>query len=351
MSWLGLDVGGANLKAADGVGWARSVPFPLSYDPDGLAGALAELIAAAPPAESLAVTMTGELCDCFRTKAEGVRHILAAVAQVAAGRDVGVYLVDGRLATIDEARECPQLAAAGNWHALARFACRLAEGRAGVLIDVGSTTTDIVPLVEGRPRPTGLADTERLVAGELVYTGVGHTPVCAITPTLPWRGGECPTAAEVFATSADAYVVLGDMAEEPAATWTADGRPLTVDMARARLARMICADAGQFCAEDALRAAICVRDAQLARLRAALGSVLSDRRGAVDCFVISGVGEFLARRLVAAAASSAEVISLAERAGPAVSACAPAHALAVLAGEGDGSVGPTAKGAISHCVD
>ena len=33
----------------------------------------------APAADRLAVTMTGELCDCFRTKAEGVLHILAAV--------------------------------------------------------------------------------------------------------------------------------------------------------------------------------------------------------------------------------------------------------------------------------
>ena len=76
MSWLGLDIGGANLKAADGRGWARSVPFALWRDPQGLAEALATLVESAPTAERLAVTMTGELCDCFRSKAEGVRHIL-----------------------------------------------------------------------------------------------------------------------------------------------------------------------------------------------------------------------------------------------------------------------------------
>ena len=81
MSWLGLDIGGANLKAANAAGWAQSIPFALWRDPAGLAAALAELIAQAPAADRLAVTMTGELCDCFRTKAEGVRHILAAVAQ------------------------------------------------------------------------------------------------------------------------------------------------------------------------------------------------------------------------------------------------------------------------------
>ena len=44
MSWLGVDIGGANLKAADGRGWAQSVPFALWRDPQGLAEALAALV-------------------------------------------------------------------------------------------------------------------------------------------------------------------------------------------------------------------------------------------------------------------------------------------------------------------
>ncbi len=95
MTWLGLDIGGANLKAADGRGWAHSVPFALWRNPQGLIGALAALVETAPAAERLAVTMTGELCDCFRSKAEGVRHILAAVVQVARGATCGFILSMG----------------------------------------------------------------------------------------------------------------------------------------------------------------------------------------------------------------------------------------------------------------
>ena len=91
--------------------------------------------------------------------------------------------------------------------------------------------------------PHGCNDTDRLLAGELVYTGVGRTPICAITDWLPWRDARCPVAAEVFATAADAYVILGDLPEQPTDTSTADGRPLTKEFARERLARMICADA------------------------------------------------------------------------------------------------------------
>src|SRR5262245_9426611 len=102
MSWLGLDIGGANLKAADGSGWARSVPFALWREPESLASQLNALFDDSPPATRLAVTMTGELCDCFPNKAEGVRRILAAVGQASVGREVWVYQVDGRFVSAAE---------------------------------------------------------------------------------------------------------------------------------------------------------------------------------------------------------------------------------------------------------
>jgi probable H4MPT-linked C1 transfer pathway protein len=333
MSWLGLDIGGANLKAADGRGWARSVPFPLWRDPEGLESALAGLIASAPAFDRVAITMTGELCDAFRTKADGVRHILAASQQAAGQRDVRVYLVDGRLVTVQDAYESPLLAAASNWHALARFACRFVNCRAGLLIDIGSTTTDIVPLVDGQPGANGRNDTDRLLAGELVYTGVGRTPICAITNWLPWRGERCPVAAEVFATAADAYVTLGLLPEAPTDTSTADGRPLTKEFARERLARMICADRATFSHEDAHQAAAAVQEAQVAKLGEALRKLAANMPFRPKGVIVSGLGEFLAIRLAGEAFPAATLVSLADRLGRPISRYAPAHAVAFLAGE------------------
>jgi probable H4MPT-linked C1 transfer pathway protein len=329
MSWLGLDIGGANLKAADGRGWARTVPFALWRDPAGLADALAALVSQAPAADRLAVTMTGELCDSFRTKAEGVRHILAAVERAAAGRAVHVYLVDGRFAAVAAAREQPHLAAASNWHALARFACRYTEGRAALLVDIGSTTTDLVPLVDGWPATTALTDSERLVTGELVYMGVGRTPLCAVTRTLPWQGQQCPVAAELFATTADAYVLVGDLPEQPDALGTADGRPLTKEFARERMARMVCADATTFSNDDAQRAAQWVRQTQIAQLRAAIATVISTMPRPPEVWVTSGSGEFLARQLE----GTTRIVSLGAELGPDVSSAAAAHSVARLAAE------------------
>src|SRR5436190_20586903 len=227
MSLLGIDIGGANLKAADGRGWARSVPFALWRNPQGLAQQLGQLVESSPAADRLVVTMTGELCDCFSSKAEGVRHILDSIQIAADSREVCVYSVDGSFMTAIEARESSQLAAASNWHALAKFACRFVSAQAGLLIDVGSTTTDVIPLVDGRVAARGRNDTERLLSRELLYLGVGRTPICALTDALPLRGQLCRMAAEVFATAADAYLLLGDLNEDLEADWTADGRPLT----------------------------------------------------------------------------------------------------------------------------
>src|SRR3954469_24534616 len=110
MSWLGIDIGGANLKAADGRGWARSVPFALWRNPLGLSEELGELVEGSPAAERLVATMTGELCDCFNNKAEGVRHILDNLSMVAKTWPVRVYCIGGRFVTVAAASESPKTA-------------------------------------------------------------------------------------------------------------------------------------------------------------------------------------------------------------------------------------------------
>src|SRR4051794_17596391 len=118
-STLGLDVGGANLKAVHSGGAALSRPFELWRNPGGLADALRGLLAALPAFDALAVTMTGELCDCFETKRAGVHAILEAVETAAAGKPVRVWRTDGKLAGVAEARATPLKTAAANWLALA----------------------------------------------------------------------------------------------------------------------------------------------------------------------------------------------------------------------------------------
>lgn len=333
MNSLAIDIGGANLKAADGCGYAASRPFAVWKHPERLSAELTQLLEAAPPSDSVAVTMTAELADCFETKAAGVRRILDAVEAAASGRGVCVYQVDGQLVSVDSARKTPLLAAASNWHALAAFANRYAAAWPALLIDFGSTTADVIPLDPSGPISVGLNDPERLASGELVYTGVERTPLCALLRSLPWQGHDCPVAAELFATTADAYLMLGELPEEPQNHDTADGRPRTWPHALARLARMVCADADSFTADDARQAAATVREAQLNLLQNAVEKVVTRLGVTPKTVITSGHGEFLLRHLLARLPWHANVLSLTEELGPAVSRCAPAHALAVLARE------------------
>lgn len=330
---LALDIGGANLKAADGQGFALSHSFALWKSPNRLAEALMGLLQKAPPAKALVATMTGELADCYLTKADGVRAILRALSEVAAGRPLSVYLTDGEFVSAAEAAERPLAAASSNWRAVAQFSARYLPDGNGLLIDIGGTTCDVIPIADGIPATAGLTDPDRLASGELIYTGVVRSPVCAVAAAIPWRGAQCPTAHELFATTQDAYLTLGDLSEDASDTATADGRPATREAARDRLARSICADREMFSDADALAAADAIRTSQAAKLAIPIRSVIGRMAVKPTTVVLSGQGEFLARRVLERLRMELQLVSLAEKLGPDVSRCAPAHALAVLAME------------------
>jgi probable H4MPT-linked C1 transfer pathway protein len=333
MDLLAFDIGGANIKAADGSGYVASYPFPLWRESGQLSEQLRRVIASAPPAKQLLVTMTGELADCFANKAQGVQHILAAVAEAAEGCSTHVYLCDGRFVTPQEAAAVPLLAAASNWHALANYCGRFAPRGTALLVDIGSTTCDIIPLVDGRTAATGFTDTTRLLAGELVYTGVERSPVCALVRQVPYRGHSCGVAQEWFATSLDVYLLLEQIAERPHDTGTADGRPATKGGARVRLGRMIAADTEEFNHRDAVLIARATANSQAQMIVQGIKKVGGRLAAPPGAYIFSGAGEFLATTLLEHLPPPQQTTSLAEVLGPALSRCAPAHAVAVLARE------------------
>lgn len=335
MRVVGLDIGGANVKAADGEERALVRPFPLWKEPARLAAVLAGTLAAFEPADLIAVTMTAELADCFRTKAEGVAAVLRAVEQAVGAAPVFVWQTGGEFVTPDVAREIPLLVAAANWHALATWAGRIAPQQKALLIDVGTTTADLVPLLGGAPVPRGMTDLERLQAGELVYTGVRRTPVCAVAHSVPFRDRHCPLAAELFATMLDVYLLTGDIPEDPADFDTANGRPATKDCARDRLARMLCADCSEVANDELEEIARFLADVQRQRIAAAAARVLVSEEGECRCVILSGSGTFLADRAAESLPQlrSAERIRLSELLATDIAASACAFAVARLAAE------------------
>ncbi len=334
MKIAALDIGGANIKGALHGGSAFTIPFELWRSPEALESMLDRAIRERFGAiDILAVTMTGELCDCFATKAEGVTRILESVRQACSASsrpvEVLVWRTDSRLAPLDEALRDPLPSAAANWLALAHLASEHVPQGRGLLIDVGSTTTDIVPLRDRQPVPQGRTDTERLLSRELVYTGVSRTPVASLVRELTYRGRRCPVSSELFATTLDAYLTLGLIPEDADLGGTADGRESTRDRASDRLARMICADAATFSREDAVITAREIAEAQASLLSEAIDRVASTLAARIDVCVVSGSGEFLAA--AQAGRVTSRVVRLSSELGAEASAAAPAVALARIA--------------------
>src|SRR4051794_8515390 len=161
---LALDIGGANTKAARlQAGSLRTVsrPFEVWRDRDALARVVREVAAEAGPADAVAITMTAELSDAFRSRREGVAFVLDAAEDGLGDRALSVLTTDGGLVSVEAARARPLDVAAANWVATALAVAGAPPD--ALLIDIGSTTADIVPIAAGRVAASGRTDLERLL--------------------------------------------------------------------------------------------------------------------------------------------------------------------------------------------
>ena len=331
---IGWDVGGANVKAAHVALEAgrRSIhtvsrPFEIWRDKASLPAVLRAIADGLPPAEATAVTMTAELSDVFRTKREGVGFVLDAVCLVS-NQAPGVFTTSGGFLDPEAARARPLDVAASNWMATALLLAR--HTRDALLVDVGSTTTDVIPIQGGRVAARGRTDPERLLAAELVYTGALRTSVAAIVPSVPLRGGECPVAAEFFALSGDVHVLLGHLDPGQYTCPAPDGRPPTPEFAAERLARVVCADVEMLGRDEILGIARAVADAQVRQIATAISQVNKRLDGSSDV-IATGLGAFLAH--LAAAACGLRSRDLSDVLGADVGLAAPAVAVAWLLAE------------------
>ncbi|HEY9467224.1 MAG TPA: hydantoinase/oxoprolinase family protein [Vicinamibacterales bacterium] len=328
---LGWDIGGVNTKVACVSGGTVlavcSRPFELQHDPGALVNVLRELASetGGSDADTHALTMTAELSQMFRTKRDGVHFVLEAIAAAFPGGTICVYAVDGRFLTIADAREAPLLVAAANWAATARVVAQSLPD--ALLIDIGTTSTDIIPIVDGEIAASGWTDPDRLASGELVYSGAVRTPVEALAAEVPLQGREVGLSAEAFALSGDVHVWRGDLEPTDYSVPAPDRRPATREFAGERLARAICADREMVNDAGVTEIADALAAAQAGRIAAAIGRVLARHPG-LRTAVVTGLGAFIAER--AARLAGLDVVSLASALGSDAARCAPAASVALL---------------------
>jgi len=296
---LGWDIGGVNTKVArvahGEVVDVQARPFEIQRKPEALRPLLVELARAvgAQPPDAHAVTMTAELSQTFRTKREGVGFVLDQVLAAFPNAHIRVHTVDGGFIDAAAAREAPLAVAAANWAAAARVVAQ--SWPDGVLVDVGSTTTDITPIVAGAIAARGRSDPERLREGELVYTGALRTPVEAIAPTVPLWGGTAGIAADGFALAGDVYLWRGQLVSDDYTVPTPDGRPATREFAGERLTRIVCADRSMLDESTIDAIANSLWEAQVERIASALARIVNRHATLLGGLaMVTGLGDFLA---------------------------------------------------------
>jgi (4-(4-[2-(gamma-L-glutamylamino)ethyl]phenoxymethyl)furan-2-yl)methanamine synthase len=225
---IGIDVGGANLKVVDECG------IHIHYCPLWEKSPITQLLRQhmCNNRDSAAVVMSGELADCFENKLQGITFIVDTVRKAFPG--ARFYGTDGQFHN----EAVPQLAAA-NWLASADY-LRTRHPDA-VLLDIGSTTADIIPLKRFE-NLKWMTDTRRLQAGYLLYTGMLRTGVATIVRSVNLMEVPTPVSTEYFATSADFHLVLGHITPAQYTCDTPDRNEKTRTASLRRLARVVCAD-------------------------------------------------------------------------------------------------------------
>lgn len=342
---IGWDIGGAHLKAVllNDVGQVESVtqvPCALWLGLDRLKSAMVKLLQdfrIKPTECGHAVTMTGELVDLFANRHEGVVKIAQLVTKVL-GDKVQFYCMDETIAgsvflTLPEVLKHTGLVASANWHASASLVARYMPD--ALLIDIGSTTTDIIAIENGRVVNRGLTDAERMQQDALVYTGVVRTPVMAVSQKLMLDGKETNVAAEYFATMADVYRLTAELSPAADMAETADGKDKTPQASAKRLARMVGYDVEDKTMGSWLQLAAACREKQISQIQLAAIKHMKDGMKIVG----AGAGVFLVKAVAQALGHSTVMLTelLNSEVEDGLAVCLPAYAVAVL-GSNKGAV-------------
>ena len=335
---IGWDVGGAHVKASlisqGAVTDVAQWPAPLWQGLEHLDRALDAARGRWPGLVDCrhAITMTAEMTDLFDDREAGVAAIVERIGS-GLDRSARYYAGPARWLDADAARDDWRSVASANWMATAECVGHTVSD--ALLIDIGSTTTDIVPIVDARPRTGGEGDARRLATGELVYVGVVRTPLCALAERIGWRGAEFNVMNEFFATTADLFRISGDLAEEHDQHATADGGGKDSAASCRRLARMIGHD-GRDAGDAEWRAlAAAWRQRMLQRILDNLRRVERSHPLPADAPIVgAGCGGFLAAELAARLGRPHLPFHRLLAAPPALSAwvdtCAPSAAVASL---------------------
>jgi probable H4MPT-linked C1 transfer pathway protein len=339
---LGLDIGGANTKASFIKTQDYTVKelrtsmeyFPIwkkgkEQLPKVLEKLKKRLVDSA--LDGVGVTVTAELSDAYQTKKEGVHHILDCVTEVFGDAPTFVLDVEANLLSVEDARREPIKISSANWAATGWMLSKLISNC--IVVDVGSTTTSIIPVINGKIAAEGRTDLEKLQNGELVYSGSLRTNVAAIVNGILVRGKVARVSSELFAQSGDVHLILGSIGEKEYSAETCDGRGKTRMEAMARLARVVCADIDMLTEQEIVDMAKFVYRKQLEQISGGLKQVHERIKQSLQekvVVVVTGLGRNFLARKAAENAEFKDIIDMEEHLGADATVVSPSVGVALM---------------------
>jgi len=296
MKIAGLDIGGANTDLAivdfkDGNIEKIAINFeylPMWSNNNDLIPTLKKLIEEITPIDSIdavGISMTSELVDAYETKKEGVLDVILKCEELFSCKIAFVGL-DGMM-SLNESKENPLKLAAANWIGTSQIASLLCENC--IFIDTGSTTTDIIPIINGKECARGRSDFERLATGELVYSGTLRTNLASFLDKIQLNGKEYRVASELFAQSADVYMALDkiDIKDYICDTFDGNGKE-KIDCMR-RISRVVCSDLEHLSKEEIIEISKFIHKKQVEQIASGLKQVAEYNN--LDTIVTTGLGK------------------------------------------------------------
>lgn len=341
VSVVGWDIGGANIKLAylsTYNNMIEDVKVVIKYFPiwkrgkEKLGDALKSILSEheIDDVDLMVTTMTAELSDVYFSKREGVNHIITTMEDTFPDIQIKFLDVDGNLVRPAEAKRDPLRIAAANWYATGWIASKLSDDC--LVVDVGSTTTSIIPVINGKVAAKGKNDLEKLIIGELVYTGALRTNIAAITQYVPYKESTVQVSSEYFAQSGDVHLLLGNISKDDYTADTPDGRGVSIDEAAARIARVICADLDLLSMEDILKIAKYVYGCQINQIVNGLNKLIENfnlNLKSYPAYTTGLGGDFLAKPALQKAGFK-DIRRLSDYIGELPARATPAYALALM---------------------
>lgn len=296
MKIAGFDIGGANTDLAIinfENGEIKNIDIDFAYLPmwsnnDDLSQVLVELIENICPVseiDAVGISMTAELVDAYDTKKDGVLDVVKKCEDTFSC-PIAYVGIDGMMSK-EEIEKTPLKAAAANWIATAQIATLISDNC--IFIDTGSTTTDIIPIKNGKECAIGKSDFDRSATGELVYTGTLRTNITSFLDKIEFNDKQYRVASELFAQTADVYMILDLITEDDYICETLDGDSKSKTDCAKRIARAVCADLEMLSEEDIVEISKFIHQKQIEQIADGLKQVHETQN--LDLIITTGLGK------------------------------------------------------------